>query len=130
MSAKIPHEVDVIVGQNIRQMRMQRDISQGELAKALGITFQQIQKYEKGTNRISASRLHTAAVFFDVPAASFFAGTEKGGAASPILSASDEAIRLAQNFDQIRDKKVRQKIGSLIRTLASDADGEDTELSE
>lgn len=71
-----PHAVDVHVGQRIRMIRKDRGMSQSELADALGITFQQVQKYERGFNRISASKMFEAAKALDVPPAWFFEGLE------------------------------------------------------
>jgi transcriptional regulator with XRE-family HTH domain len=76
MSPKTPHPIDVRVGQNLRLLRTQKGLSQPTLASQLGITFQQVQKYEKGTNRISASRLWDCAEIFQVPPAAFFSSAE------------------------------------------------------
>ncbi|KQT69080.1 MULTISPECIES: helix-turn-helix domain-containing protein [unclassified Aureimonas] len=69
------HPVDLRVGQNVRRLRMLRGLSQTSVANAVGITFQQIQKYEKGTNRISASMMHDIAKTLDVDILAFFAET-------------------------------------------------------
>lgn len=73
-STKSPNPIDVHVGQRIRQRRMMLKMSQGKLGDCLGITFQQIQKYEKGTNRIGASRLAEIAEALKAPVSLFFEG--------------------------------------------------------
>ena len=73
-----PHLVDTHVGMRVRALRMDRKMTQQELAKALGLTFQQVQKYEKGSNRISASKLWLIANYFKAPVAAFFDGLTEG----------------------------------------------------
>jgi len=75
----MPHPVDEHVGARLRQLRKGIKLSQSALAERLGLTFQQVQKYERGTNRISASKLHEAAMVLDVPISSFFEGLPTGG---------------------------------------------------
>lgn len=82
MRKKGPHQNDVVVGRNIRIRRLAKNMSQTALAERIGITFQQIQKYEKGTNRVGASRLMQIAEALDVPIHSFFAGARSPGRAS------------------------------------------------
>src|ERR1043165_9958176 len=65
---------DVEIGRKIRALRLERGLSQSDLAKAIGLTFQQVQKYEKGTNRVSAGRLQQIADFLDVPITYFYGG--------------------------------------------------------
>ncbi len=74
MRPKGPNPVDMLVGSRIRLLRKRRKMSQAELGKALGVTFQQVQKYENGKNRVGASRLHLVATALDVPVSEFFAG--------------------------------------------------------
>ena len=68
----VPHPVDVHVGRRIAECRKRLGVNQSELGKAIGVTFQQVQKYERGTNRISASKLHQVAEFLGLPVESFF----------------------------------------------------------
>jgi transcriptional regulator with XRE-family HTH domain len=75
---KDSHPIDIEVGNSIKAHRLWRGLTQVDLGEALGVTFQQIQKYEKGTNRISASRLAQAAKVFGVPVSSFFPGQTNG----------------------------------------------------
>lgn len=84
MNAKTnePDPVDVFVGTQMRLLRKQRELSQTALAQGLGLTFQQIQKYERGANRVSASMLYKAAGLLGVPVAQFFEGLEGQDAAA------------------------------------------------
>jgi transcriptional regulator with XRE-family HTH domain len=120
---------DEYVGKRIRQRRMMLDVSQSGLGDALGLTFQQVQKYEKGTNRVSASKLQTIANFLKVPVSFFFEGSPadpNGGrkTASPEftfadLLATSDGVALCTAFDKIESKAVRRSVVSLIETLAA-----------
>lgn len=122
------HVVDIYVGSRIRIRRKSLGISQVQLADGLGITFQQIQKYERGANRISASKLYDAAKFLKVPVAYFFDGLE--GDSGHIddtrmqnlnaFVATTEGFELAQSFPRIVDGKVRRQILHLARMLANE----------
>ncbi|RRN63479.1 helix-turn-helix domain-containing protein [Caulobacter sp. 602-1] len=79
MSNSTPHPVDVHVGARIRLRRKMAGASQNQLGQALGLTFQQLQKYERGANRISASRLHDLSVHLETPVAWFFEGLVQPG---------------------------------------------------
>jgi transcriptional regulator with XRE-family HTH domain len=72
MPPKAPTEIDQLVGRRVREQRLQMGLSQAKLAQALGITVPQLQKYERGLNRIGASRLHQIAGLLEVPVGSFF----------------------------------------------------------
>lgn len=77
--------IDKAVGSKVRGLRLRHDMSQGQLAAALGLTFQQVQKYESGTNRISASRLVQISRTLNVPVGYFFEGIKQGGEPIPEL---------------------------------------------
>jgi transcriptional regulator with XRE-family HTH domain len=103
-------------------------MSQEALGEALGLTFQQIQKYEKGQNRIGAGRLFQIARILEVPVGFFFEGLDAGGAArgakadGPLaFVSSPEGLELNVAFSQIADGATRRKIVDLVRTLAGDA---------
>ncbi|TRL39857.1 helix-turn-helix domain-containing protein [Rhizobium straminoryzae] len=118
---KTPHPDDVIVGANLRQLRMRKGASQEKLAENLGITFQQVQKYEKGTNRVSSSRLVAIARFLGCTLEDLFAGTGTDAAlgsapASPHHSA--QALRLVTAFDRIEDAATRRHVVGLVEALA------------
>lgn len=125
---KVPDAIDRHVGARIRLRRNMIGMSQEKLAEGLGVTFQQVQKYEKGTNRVGASRLQNIASDLEVPITFFF---EEGP--SPVLDAdgwasdattqlmtSKECVSLTRAFIAIEDKKVQQKVLSLVRALSAD----------
>jgi transcriptional regulator with XRE-family HTH domain len=127
-----PNAVDVHVGLRIRQRRRLLGVSQEQLAAALGLTFQQVQKYERGTNRVTASRLYDAARILDVPISYFFDGL--GGAPDEVASddrelmiqdflATPEGLELARGFPRIGRRSLRHLVLQMIRTLGDDRDG-------
>jgi len=123
------NSVDVYVGARLRMRRAMLNMSQSKLGSLLGVTFQQVQKYEKGVNRISASRLKQAASVFDVDVDWFYEGgpaedAAKGFAEGPsrlldvqFLSTTD-GLKLNRAFARIRDPKVRRRIIDLVESLA------------
>ena len=120
MGKKGPNPVDKHVGSRVRMRRLMLGMSQGKLAEGLGLTFQQVQKYEKGANRIGASRLQHLASILQVPVPFFFEGlpTEepKSAAGSAAHSAvfeflaTTDGVRLARAFTRIPDAKLRRTI--------------------
>ena len=127
---KAPNPIDRYVGSRVRMRRMLIGMSQEKLGEALGLTFQQVQKYEKGTNRIGASRLHRIASVLGVQVEFFYDGaphanTGGGGFAeaqsqtyvSDFLTTS-EGVQLVKAFLEIKDPKVRRKLVELITSLA------------
>lgn len=129
MQAKLPSPIDVHVGTQIRMRRKSLGMSQSALAGRLGITFQQVQKYEKGANRVGASRLQAIASILGVEVSSLFANaTPDGGEANPALGsinamqtfvASNEGFSLNQAFSRIRSAAVRKSIVALVTSLAA-----------
>ena len=116
MRSKGPNPVDVLVGSRIRLLRKRRKMSQAELGKALGVTFQQIQKYENGKNRVGASRLHLVATALDVPISEFFAGaseTSRSSFATKSIAFDPQAFRIAEAFTKISDKELRSSLVDL-----------------
>jgi len=132
MNKKRPNPIDVHVGSRIRLRRNMLGFSQERLGESLGITFQQIQKYEKGTNRVGASRLQAIASILNTPVSFFFEGapdedgTNAGKLAeegSPYVAdflSSSEGIQLNRAFVKIADPKVRRKILDLVKALAAE----------
>ena len=132
MSSKNPNPIDVHVGNRVRMRRMLIGMSQERLGKELGLTFQQIQKYEKGTNRISASRLYRMAQILGVPVQYFFedlpasiaSEAEQGMAEARnhtmIMDflGSSEGLQLNRHFAAIKDASVRRAVVDLVRSLA------------
>ena len=130
---KKPNPTDTHVGSRIRLRRNMLGMSQEKLGESLGITFQQIQKYEKGTNRVGASRLQAIANILGVPVAFFFEDlpgqetvgnrgfAEDSSAAFALdFCTSAEGLQLNRAFVRISDLKVRRKIIELVKSLASD----------
>ena len=115
-------EVDGIVGQRLRERREALGISQGRLGRHLGLTFSQIQKYEKGSNRIGAGRLYQIANFLGVLPAFFFEAVEEGAAGGANLIngvARDEVRTLTEAFAAIRDPDTRRSVLALVRSLTA-----------
>lgn len=131
-SKKQPNPIDVHVGGRIRLRRTLLGMSQDRLGTSLGITFQQIQKYERGMNRVGASRLQLMANILDVPVSFFFddAPSHNDNAPSALGSpkidyinqflASSEGLQLNRAFLKIEDPKIRRGIIALTKTLAAD----------
>jgi transcriptional regulator with XRE-family HTH domain len=121
MRTKGPNPVDVLVGSRIRLLRKRRKMSQAELGKALGVTFQQVQKYENGKNRVGASRLHLVATTLDVPVSEFFTGaaeTNRASFASKSVAFDPQAFRIAEAFVKIVDKELRASLIDLVEAMA------------
>ena len=129
--AKQPDPADIHVGQQIRARRIFLGMSQENLGDGLGVKFQQVQKYEKGTNRIGASRLRKAAIALGVTTAYFFEGLggkgklgladrEQAGYVVP-QALSDEGLKLNRDFVRISDHNVRRRLREFVKSLA-DAD--------
>ncbi len=122
-AATPPHPIDAEVGKRIRFRRIERGMTQTELADAIGVAFQQVQKYEKGINRVSASRLTMIAAVLQVPVASFF-GEVGGAGSSPLdLLADDIAIKLLIAFSAIEDKRQRVAVLQIVESLSPAAAG-------
>ena len=135
-----PNPVDVHVGQRLRQRRVLVGLSQEKLARMVGITFQQVQKYERGANRIVASRLFELAKVLDVPVSYFFddlsakvANDTHDSAASSVASgeiashdvmAERETLELVRAYYGIDDERVRRRAFDLLRSLAKQAQSE------
>jgi transcriptional regulator with XRE-family HTH domain len=121
--------IDKHVGTRVRMRRMMLNKSQTELGNALGVTFQQVQKYEKGTNRISASRLMHIANFLQVPVTFFFDDAPDVAPVSGskrVLTAQDEiaefmatreGLTLAKSFMRLSNRQMRQQIVSLVEEI-------------
>jgi transcriptional regulator with XRE-family HTH domain len=111
------NQIDVAVGANLRRVRSLRQMSQEALATQLGITFQQVQKYEKGVNRISASKLVLIAEALDCDLSSLFAGIADERHDEPIPVLSARAVRLAALYDRLPDETARDAIFKLALTM-------------
>ena len=132
MAGKKPNPVDAHVGSRVRLRRMLLGMSQERLGESMGLTFQQVQKYEKGVNRIGASRLFQISKILDVPVQFFFEeaphsgdGNAVRGMAEPDSEAfiieflnSREGLELNRAFVKIADAKVRKSVVDLVRALS------------
>jgi transcriptional regulator with XRE-family HTH domain len=131
MAKKAPNPIDRHVGSRVRMRRMMLSMSQEKLGDSLGLTFQQVQKYEKGTNRIGASRLQQISHILQVPVAFFFEGAPdlpgdvpRVGAEAPSPSyvsdflATSDGLALTKAFMRISDAKLRRRIVDLVQQIA------------
>lgn len=112
------HPVDVHVGKKLKTLRILRGMTQTDVAVGLDISFQQVQKYELGRNRISASKLFELSGILDVPPAYFFEGLE-GANSKKSLEVDDEAAKVAAMLTRIKDHKLRKHIRSFISEIAA-----------
>jgi transcriptional regulator with XRE-family HTH domain len=133
IAKKAPNPIDKHVGSRVRMRRMMLGMSQEKLGDALGLTFQQVQKYEKGTNRIGASRLQQISHILQVPVSFFFEGAPTlplsgrpegmGEAPSPAyvsdFLATSDGLALTKAFTKIADSKLRRRIVDLVEQIAS-----------
>lgn len=115
---KAPNEIDVTVGRNVRHVRNMIGMSQETLGEKLGLTFQQVQKYEKGTNRISASKLVAMSQALDCSIAQLFADVEASTNTVPVPTVSVAALKLASQFDKIASAPQRDAVAKLVTSLA------------
>ena len=135
MAKKAPNPVDKHVGSRVRMRRMMIGMSQEKLGDALDLTFQQVQKYEKGTNRIGASRLQHIANILQVPVSFFFEGAPHlpghhpsgmGEAPSPAyvsdFLATSDGLALTKSFMRIKNSKLRRRIVDLVEQIAGEKD--------
>ncbi len=127
---KSPDPIDVHVGQRVRARRKMLGLSQTQLGKELGVTFQQVQKYERGTNRIGSSRLFRMSTTLDVPVAYFFEGAETKlpGYSESVEALTEETFEkqetqeLVEAYYRIADPRIRKKVLGLARLLSSGVD--------
>jgi transcriptional regulator with XRE-family HTH domain len=125
MAGRGPDTVDKLVGRNIRVLRLAKGLSQTELADALGVTFQQVQKYEKGINRVGSGRLLKISALLGVKITDFFEGTDRPHDTArrsvfDQLAQQPEAFRLVQSFSGINRPDIRRTLVRLIEQIASE----------
>src|SRR5271163_457324 len=134
LPGRVPNPIDKHVGSRVRMRRLMLDMSQTDVADALGLTFQQVQKYEKGSNRIGASRLQHISQILQVPVPFFFEGAPtasgvrqaaKGTADAPSPAyvtdflATSDGLSLVKAFMCIEDPKLRRSIVRLVEEIAA-----------
>ena len=128
-----PNPIDVHVGSRVRLRRNMLGLSQERLGEAIGLTFQQVQKYERGMNRMGSSRLYEFSKILSVPVSYFFEEMDKGGAHSHVFGvvedapypehdmiSSRETLEMMRAYYRINDPHVRKRIFELIKSVASD----------
>lgn len=133
LKQKKPNPIDIHVGSRVRLRRNMLGLSQEKLGESLGVTFQQVQKYEKGANRIGASRLQQISAVLKTPISFFFedapgshaegaSGFAENSSSDYIVDflSSPEGIQLNSAFSKIKDPQVRKKIIDLVRSLSED----------
>jgi transcriptional regulator with XRE-family HTH domain len=133
MAKKAPNPIDKHVGSKVRMRRMMLNMSQEKLGDALGLTFQQVQKYEKGTNRIGASRLQQISHILQVPVSFFFEGapllpgqTHSGMSEAPSPAyvsdflATSDGLSLTKAFMRIKNPKLRRRVVDLVEQMAGE----------
>ena len=128
----LPDPTDTYVGARVRMRRLMLDMSQTDLARAVGLTFQQVQKYEKGTNRVSASRLQQFSKILEVPISFFFEGLptpknaskQTANAPSPAyvsdFLASSDGLSLVKSYTRIKSPDLRRVIVNFVKALAGE----------
>lgn len=130
MAKKSANPIDAQVGNRVRMRRMLIGMSQEKLGESLGLTFQQVQKYEKGANRIGAGRLFHVARILGVPVTYFYEDVAGERAAAgfaedpPVMEflASPDGLQLSLAFMRIKESKVRKRVLDLVKSLAGDGD--------
>ena len=126
-----PNPVDIHVGQRIRMKRLLAGVTQTQLADELGLTFQQVQKYERGTNRVSASKLYAICKVLSVPPEYFFEGlpstVSHNRAKAPRVNEGEmlstpDGVELMRSFQKIPHKPIRRRIVGLVKSMAMGMD--------
>ncbi|MCF6316223.1 MAG: helix-turn-helix domain-containing protein [Marinosulfonomonas sp.] len=112
----MPHPVDIHVGKRIKEIRTVRGLTQSNVADYLGISFQQLQKYETGANRVSASRMFELSKLLDITPAFFFEGLE-GQNYDTMPPMDMETARIAAALSRIKNKKLKNRINTLISEI-------------
>ena len=133
IAKKAPNPTDKHVGARVRMRRMMLGMSQEKLGDALGLTFQQVQKYEKGANRIGASRLQQISLILQVPVSFFFEGAPSVPGLQPVgmaeapspayvsdFLATSDGLALIKAFMRIKNAKLRRRIVELVEQIAAD----------
>jgi transcriptional regulator with XRE-family HTH domain len=135
--ARGPNPIDIHVGRRVRQRRKAMGVTQERLADDLGLTFQQVQKYERGANRISASKLYEIAAALQTGTAYFFEGladpasAKSGEGVDPeserfvnAFLMSAEGLELAELFTRLASPRLRRRIVDLVRSMVEEEDGD------
>jgi transcriptional regulator with XRE-family HTH domain len=111
--------IDVHVGKRLRLARLSAGLSQDELGHGIGVSFQAVQKYEQGENRLSASRLFRAAHLVEQPASFFFEGLDQMASTSNVAVLTPDELELVRDYRQIASKEVREQLLHLARRMGN-----------
>ena len=120
---RVTNELDAEIGKRLRQARLVENLTQGGLAQKLGISFQQVQKYENGTNRVSSSRLWAIAQVLGLPMEYFFTGLSEVQTKAKLdvkaeVSMPDRAIRVGRMLDEMPEGAIKDSIYGLIKAFS------------
>jgi len=122
-SPRTPSTVDAYIGARMRERRRALGITQERLGELLGVTFQQVQKYEKGVNRVGAARLQQIASALDVPVTFFYDGDGKAREVESLLFLDSAfSLRLLRAYSKIKDQTVQRQLVSLMESIAANED--------
>lgn len=124
-------EVDRLVGDRIRRRRILMGLTQDQLGESLGISYQQIQKYETGANRVSAGRLYLIAARLDVSPGWFFDPVKSDASSDDFdeLGSSRLLMEFVRSFARIKDERLKTVLVSLVRAMAEEEDGDSVDLT-
>lgn len=111
------HPVDVHVGKQLKALRTLRGLTQTDIAKGLDLSFQQVQKYELGRNRISASKLYELGKLMNVAPSYFYEGLDQAKAGAPVID--EETARAAALFAKLKDEQIKAKVRALLEAVAA-----------
>ena len=122
--SKLAMSIDLHVGQRIRELRTMKGLSQQQLARLIGVTYQQAHKYERGLNRISAGRLFHIAQALVVQPSWFFEGLAEHDESQGMSPRQRLCLEMARNFSLIKDEKQQEALNQMVRTLVVHSDAE------
>lgn len=123
MKQRSAGEPDIELGKRIRLRRVERKISQADLGEQLGVSFQQVQKYEKGVNRVGAARLQQIATALGVPVTFFYDGDTKNREVESLLFLDSAfSLRLLRAYSRIKDQAVQRQLVALMEAIAGEQD--------
>lgn len=111
------HPVDIHVGKQLKALRTLRGLTQTDIANCVDLSFQQVQKYELGRNRVSASKLFEICKMLDVPPGYFFEGLEQTSSGAPLID--EETARAASLFAKLKDERIKTQLRGLLESIAN-----------
>lgn len=118
------NDIDEKIGQNLKELRILRGFSQAELGDLSGVTFQQIQKYENGSNRISASRLYKFSKILDFPVQAFFNGITGVVSAAVLAQTPTKYVDMIEMLEELNDPKIEKVIKNILKTYSDESESD------